>query len=61
MTKEDDIKTVCNALIEHFEHYGYDTWDTCRYCGAYEPRAYKAKEYVHEPTCPVLVAKDLLS
>ena len=58
-TREDDIKTVCTAVLEYFEQDNSDGWDYCRFCLGTQTGWHG--EYVHSVNCPVLVAKDLLS
>jgi len=59
VSRESDIKIVCEALIEKFEQYENNSYDHCRYCGSDETK--QNGDYVHEVDCPVLVAKDLLT
>jgi len=59
VSRESDIKIVCEALIEKFEQCENNSYDHCRYCGSDETK--QNGDYVHEVDCPVLVAKDLLT
>lgn len=58
-TREEDIETVCNAVIDNQEEYDPIDGDYCRFCGSEEYN--KDGSFKHRVDCPVLVAKDLMS
>jgi hypothetical protein len=65
--REKDIRILAQSVINHFEREEYydNSYDRlcCIFCGKYVPLT----DYVtqikikHDITCPVLIAKDLLT
>lgn len=67
---DDDVWKVARALIEESEWLDENTGrsqnrQTCRHCGEWQPYNWgpgpSFPPIIHEPTCPVLVARDLLT
>ena len=58
-TREEDIETVCHAIIDNQEEYNPNGKDYCRFC--ISDKYNKDGSFDHHVYCPVLVAKDLLT
>ena len=66
MSKKDDIKIVCETILNNWEDYNAQSRYRCNYCtGHYSSsKDYPTKlvnGYHHSLDCPVLVAQDLLT
>lgn len=59
MTIESDVIQIACALVENHIEYESDTWDRCYHCGSIE--GCRDEQTRHVSTCPVLIAKDLLT